>query len=200
MSKHAPDPAGLFWYAFLVPAQKEYTAAHILTRRGAVTYVPTHTRFRRRNRYAKRKEEFAFPVAPRYVFAGFRHPPEWYWLFQLPLILAVVGINGTPKSMLNNKLAEFMGATPNGKLKLAEGERSIEVEGRRPLRAPKEQRHMRTHREFKAGDEVDIVDGAYRDRKVIVREITGHMAKILMPLFGAEREVEVPLENLERTS
>lgn len=173
----------LNWYAFLVPAQKEYVAAHILKRRGIDTFVPTETRWRFPNRYAKsrkKKEEVAFPVIPRYVFAGFDGTPPWYRLFQMPLITAVVGIGDDAKRMHGRVFEAFMASQCNGS-----------------LRAAPEQRFMRSHEEFSVGDNVEILDGAFREHKVVVHEITGHMAKVMLPLFGYEEfEVRVPLDQL----
>lgn len=57
--------------------------------------------------------------------------------------------------------------------------------------SPTEQRFMASGKEFAAGDVVAIVDGPFRDRVVLVQEIRGPMARILMSLFGDERELDV---------
>jgi transcription antitermination factor NusG len=59
---------------------------------------------------------------------------------------------------------------------------------------------MRTREEFAAGDNVEVLDGPFRDHRVKVVEISGAMAKILMPLFGTMRELDMPLETLSRVA
>lgn len=175
--------ADLRWYALVVPPQKEYVAAYIIHRHhGIETFIPTETRWRFQNRYAKarkKKEEYAFPVVPRMLFAGFVGEPDWYRLFNMPIITGVVGMDGSPRMLSRTEFAKFAGMHANG-----------------TLRAPPEQRHMRSREEFRVDDTVSIVDGPFRDHEAKVIEITGHMAKVLLPLFGVDREIPVELDRL----
>lgn len=174
----------LDWFAFTTLPQKEYVCAHLLKRRGISTFVPTETRWRHKNRYAKargKKEEIAFAVAPRYVFAGFSGPPPWYMLGNMPLITGVVGKKDRPRKLYREAFARFAQTYANGS-----------------LRAPSAERHMRTHGEFSVGDQVEIVEGPLRDHQVRVIEITGAMAKVLFPLFSDEREIHVPVMHMAK--
>ncbi len=177
----------LDWYAFVTVPQKEYVAGHILMGRGIRTFIPTETRWRSTNRYTKSrhlKEEQAFPILPRLLFAGFAsgEMPPWYWLADVPLITGVIGKKGRPHRVDREAFANFVPVYANG-----------------ILRAPAAQRHMRTRQEFAAGDNVDILDGPFREHQVKVVEITGTMAKILMPLFGTMRELDLPLETMSKS-
>lgn len=173
----------LHWYALRAPANKEHATAQILTRRGYLCLVPSETKFRRANRYAKRKREITLPIFPRYCFVGFpTNPPPWYDIFSLPLVQGVVSVttDGEPSQM-----------------KLSAIQHLVRVYGQQPLRAPRPEQFMHTKREFKEGDEARIVEGAYADRTVKVDRIRGHMAEIMLPLFGADMPVKVPLALLE---
>ena len=200
----------LDWYVLVVPAQKEYVAAFLLEKVGAATYVPTETRWRRKNRYAKTKEEFAFPVAPRYVFAGFAGPVPWHRVFSVSQVKAVIGISGVPQLIDEERMARFRARIPNGRLSIEtvavriKGGRTVEKGVRHRIvseaHAPCEQRFMASGREFAAGDEVEIVSGPFRDRLVTVEEINGPMATIMLELFGESRAVEVPVGHLEKVA
>lgn len=173
----------LHWYALRAPANKELATAETLARRGYSCLVPTETKFRRANRYAKRKREIILPIFPRYVFCGFaERTPPWYDVFRLPLVQGVVSIttDGEPSEMRRAAITDL-----------------IRVYGTDPHRAPRPEQHMRTHREFSVGQTVTITDGAYADRTVIVDRIQGHTAEIMLPLFGTEMPVTIPLAFLE---
>ncbi len=178
----------LDWYAFVTAPQKEYTCAHILRRRGIATFIPTETRWRSTNRYTKSrnlKEEMAFPVVPRHLFAGFPAGtmPPWYWLGDFPLILGVIGHKGRPHKANRAQFCKFAPVYANGS-----------------LRAPPEQRHMRTREEFGVGDNVEILDGPFRDHQVRVIEINGNMATVVLQLFGTDRQVPMALETMSKVA
>lgn len=179
---------GLDWYGFITPPQKEYTAAHILGCRGIPTFVPTETRWRSTNRYTKsrlQKEEQAFPVFPRYVFSGFPAgtEPPWYWLGNFPLIVGVVGKKQRPHPADRKEFARFAPIYANGL-----------------LRAPREHRHMVTGEEFTAGSEAFVKQGPLRDHRVRVVELNDASAKVLIKLFGTERELDLPLATMARVA
>ena len=68
----------MHWYALDVVRQKEYLAGRILQRRlGCATFIPTETRWRKPNRFAKSKREVAFAALPGTIFAGFPGGPDW---------------------------------------------------------------------------------------------------------------------------
>ena len=195
------------WYALIARPGREYVAALALECHwGCKTYVPTETRWRRRNRYCKAKEQFAFAVAPRYVLAAFPSQPHWLFVLNEPSITDVIRLDGQPKRLdrstaifdragncrrlTDEFLERYMARTPNGRLDLAEGRVMTAA------MAPTEEQWMTTHKEFKAGDEVEIVSGPFRDRRVTVLEINGHMARLDLELFGGA-PVEVPVRDLE---
>ena len=176
----------LNWFAFTVMPQKEYTAADIMRSWGIATYIPSETRWRASNKYTKArtlKQDQVFPAVPGYLFAGFPGDPPWYRLGNFPLVTGVLGRKDTPHHIVAETLRDFFAAYSNGS-----------------LRAPSAQRHMRTRGEFAKGDTVDVLDGVFRDARVPVIEIKGHMATVLMPLFGSEQEVDLPLETMAKSA
>lgn len=201
------DPENLDWYAVTTAPQKEHVAAYFLRQYGLRTYVPTETRWRRHNRHSRQKSEIAFPVTPRYVFVGVAGEPAWWEIMQVPHVTAVVGIEGKPalfsrkakKDAGPGEFREWMAVIPNGELRIGAGERRIFVNGRGIFRAPKEQRHMRTHKEFGVGDQVVVVEGPLEGMTFKVEDIKGKNAKVLMPMMMETglREVSIPLGSLE---
>jgi transcription antitermination factor NusG len=199
----------LEWYALEVVRQKEYVAGFLLKRRfGCETFIPTETRWRRRNRYARGKSEIAYAAIPGVIFAGFPGPPAWFHLMALPHITGVLSIGDRPAKVDGKELAAYRETQLDGHLvvervqvsyrggEVDRSRRSIFVEGRGILRAPREQRHMRSHKEFASGEEVRVADGPFRDNNVRVRQIAGARAKVLLPLFGGV-EATIALDELE---
>lgn len=172
------------WYALRVTPQREYVAAFHLSQRGIETFVPTETRWRWANRYArsrKAKREVEFPVMPHYVFAGFAGPVPWLHVFETPFVHSVVGHSGQPWQLKGKDWDGFKAAHRNGF-----------------LRAPVEQRFMQSHKEFGVGDTVNIMSGAFRLTVAQVTSITGPIAKVMLPLFNDMREVPIPVDALEK--
>lgn len=186
LSRSVGQLARLHWYAVMVRGGTEFAVEALLERRGFVALVPLRTEYRRVNRYVQRKREVSFPLVVRYVFVGFEpaqlgrdSAPPWHRVFSISMVQAVVGADDRPWRMRGKETAEF----------LKEHARHV---------APKEQQHMRTHREFAAGDLVRVVEGSLAGMEITVHRIVGTEARVLMPLFGKdEQELPIPLANLE---
>lgn len=170
----------LQWFALTCRPQKEFACQRVLERYGLRTFVPIRREWRRRNAISKAKVLKPYPIAPRYVFAGFEPGvPLWFELFNLPIVSGVVGLEGEPAQIPAAAMVAFMQKTGGG------------------LNAPSVQRFMRTHHEFRAGDRVEITEGPFAGMEVPVKAIEGHKATVLMQLFGgAVDEVEMPVEIL----
>lgn len=179
MTKAQEAATKFHWFALRVPPQKEFVAREILRRKGVATFLPVERVWRRRNKYTKIKELRQFPLMPRYVFTGFpKRVPIWFDVFALPVITGVVGINGEPKVLDELGMERIMKLYENA------------------IDAPKEQKWMPTHREFSAGDPVQIMGGPFDGMTVPVVEIVGAHAKVLIALFNGETPVNIPLEQL----
>jgi transcription antitermination factor NusG len=212
MGKHKPtfDDDELHWYALDVVRQKEYVAGHLLQRMGCVTFIPTETRWRKQNRFSKSKKEIAFAALPGVVFVGFDGAPKWFDVMNLSLVTGVLSINDAPyriatatKEWLEYRSTQLDGhlvvervRVPYRGTEIDRSQSSIYVQGRGILRAPKEQKHMRTKREFHVGQDAFVADGPFRFSIVTVKKITGARARVLLPLFGGT-EATIPLQDLE---
>lgn len=174
------DAQKLLWYALLTPPGREFVAQKILRRYGLRTFVPIRREWRRKNKFVKTKELHSYPVAPRYVFAGFqRRVPLWFDLFNLPVISGVVGLEGEPSPIRGEAMSRLIQKTAGG------------------LNAPAVQKFMRTHHEFAVGQTVEVIDGPFEGRKVPVVAIRGARASLMLQLFGAEMEIELPMDILQ---
>lgn len=211
------DEDELHWYAIDVVRQKEYVAGHIFQRMGCKTFIPTETRYRKRNRYAKGKIEVAYAALPGVVFVGFPKAPDWYRVMSMHLVNGVLSLNDRPhrihtaskewiiyragqndghlvvEKVKQNRYIKALGARADVEVSAA----SIHVQGKGILRAPEVQKHMKSKREFGQGDAVMVSEGPFRFSAGKVIHITGQRARVLLPLFGGEAEIDIPLQNLE---
>lgn len=90
MARRRFDDDELHWYALDVVRQKEFVAGLIFNKRGWVTFIPTETRFRKKNRYTKSKGlEVAHPEIPGTVFVGFPTAPNWFEVMKIHLVNGV---------------------------------------------------------------------------------------------------------------
>jgi transcription antitermination factor NusG len=205
------------WYAIDVVRQKEYVAGHIFQRMGCETFIPTETRYRKRNRYVKAKVEVAYAALPGVVFVGFPRSPDWYRVMRMHLVNGVLSIDAKPRridtaekewigyragqndghlvieKVRQNRFIKALHARADVDVSVS----SIHVEGKGLLRAPEVQKHMKSKKEFGQGDMVMVSEGPFRFSAGSVIQITGERAKVLLPLFGGETSIDIPLQNLE---
>lgn len=179
------------WYAIRVPprhiklntdAQSRNTyfpAERMLSRLGVEVFLPTMQLWRWRNRYAKEKTLITYPLMAPYVFVNMQNGYDWEPLLKLNYIDGVVGIGDKPFVIDEKDVNELKTLHDDGQ-----------------WRAPEQHRHMRTHGEFLAGDEVFVESGPYEGHRVIVRQIRKRLADVTLTIFGAERTVVIPLDNL----
>lgn len=178
----------LDWFLVRVPSGKELAAERILDDAGLIVFVPTETRFRRANRYAKRKREIRFPLAPGYLLTGFAPVARmdlypWADLFRYRIVTGVVGHEGRPlavpfcqvrRLLVRHHAGEFM--------------------------APRMQEFMRSGHEFAQGDRVEVLEGPFEGHIAEVRTIKGKTAQMVLNIFGAKRLIEVPVDALGRAA
>lgn len=176
----------LQWYALAVTPQSEFVAQKALRRYGLRTFVPIRTVYRHRSRHARLtrqpKQRICQPIARSYVFAGFEPGQRlWFNLFRdVPNVRGVVHIQGRPLCIPGRDMQTMIRATASG------------------MDAPEAERFMRTHQEFKVGDDVKIVGAsAFEGWTVPVVSIGDGFAEIHVELFGSIRSVDVPLYDLE---
>lgn len=200
------------WYALDVVRQKEYLAGYFINQMGFRTLIPTETRWRKKSRYTKGKVEVPFAAVPGVIFVALPASPPWLRILELSLVTGVLSVGDMPMPLDVGELMRYMAGQLDGHLVVERvkvrgkggvpvdgSRRSIFVQGRGVLRAPAEQRHMRSNREVKSGGQAMVAEGPFRFTTVTVQKIVGARAKVLLPLFGADGGVpmDVPLENLE---
>ena len=148
------------WYALRVRPQAEYVVSYLLLKGGVEAFVPTETRFRRRTRYAAQKAEFAYPLIPGLIFAGFPGEPAWYYLLRNPLILGVEGTSRQAWRLDFSRIASFLARTQTGRLVFAEQDderlRMISVNGRL-VRSPTTQVRVVSKKRLEAKTEAEAV-------------------------------------------
>jgi len=145
------DADELHWYALDVVRQKEFVAGYLLQKRGHMTFIPTETRYRKRNRYAKGgKLEVAYAGLPGTIFVGFDGPPNWFEIMSIHLINGVLSIDDQPRRIdtSSRDWLDYRGRQLDGSLVLEKQmirfkgedvERSvalIHLQGRGVLRSP----------------------------------------------------------------
>jgi hypothetical protein len=124
------------WYALRVVPQKEYVVGYLLRRSGMATFIPTEIRSHKRTSYAKGKADFAVPLIPGIVFAGFPSAPAWYDVLSNGLILGAIGADGVPWRLDFLRLLRFFSGVDDGCMVIDEdGLRLIHIPGRPPVRA-----------------------------------------------------------------
>jgi len=123
-----------------------------------------------------------FPLLPRYVFVAIDTAERWGDVFGLnhrlgqTVVTSVIGLDGKPWRMNGAAVAQFLMA--NGM-----------VVSRDPYAEP-------APAEFHAGDDVTIEVGAFAGWAGKIASMTTREARILLPMFGTMRDVQVPLANL----
>ena len=167
------------WYALLVPPQREFNAQDILKRHGVTTFVPFESKWRFSHQHTRHKSLKNYPLMPRYVFAGFPEgePVPWWYILELDAITGVVGLRGMPLKIYG--VGEMMGRFKNG------------------LKRPEVEKHMRSGKEYRAGEEAIILDPRFRERVIVVDEIRGNHAFFKLELFNGVHQIRLPVGSLE---
>lgn len=148
---HKFEDDELHWYALDVVRQKEFVAGYLLQKRGHMTFIPTETRYRKRNRYTKGgKIEVAYAALPGTVFVGFDGPPNWFEIMSMHLVNGVLSMDNQPRRIdtISREWLNYRGKQLDGSMviekqlirfKGEEVERSvalIHLQGRGVLRSP----------------------------------------------------------------
>ena len=173
------------WFVFRTSPQKEFVAHEILKRAGFLSYTPRRQEYRFANRFARarrKKTLKTFPLMVGYIFVALPYEDlGWFCYYHKPnCIHGVVGFAGAPMAIEHRAV-----------------ERMMAVHGDADHTAPDYQKFMRTHKEFKAGDNVEIMEGPLLGRSIVVEEIRGNKARAFIEMFGKTMQVNIPLMDLE---
>lgn len=186
------DQNDLRWFALRCQPQKEQTAVRVLRTQDLLVCIPTETRWRRRGHYDKVKTERKFAAMPGYVLIGWG-PGEipWWSALRFAVITSVVGYR--PPASKNDPHPKFQPL----QLETLEVERMLEKD---LLTAPGFYKFMRTWGEYNPGDQVRVVNGPYEGWESKVVAVRDGEAIIRLTVLGAERDVSVPAQNLEKAA
>jgi len=195
LRKVVRDLFGPQWYVIVTGPQKEFTCVRILRQLKLDCFTPKRVEFRRPNKFRMAKREMRYPLMPSYVFVkvDLRSGDDMAKLSSIGYVRGFLAKDGRPW------------AVPESDRKVRRGRVSrleIGVDSLRgEVAAPAAHRFMRTHREFKVGEVVKVTDGALAELRWIVREINleKKVAQIEAEILGAERVVEAPLDQLEKS-
>lgn len=168
------------WYVAFSLSGKEFVAQRLLSEAGIFCHLPLSKAYRHVNKFKADKVRFAYPAIPGCLFIGMERGSEnWLELSEMNAIIGVLGVAGEPKPVPGLELLEFV-------------DRNAMRWGVR-----KEQRYMRSHKEYAVGDAVLIVAGPFAGNVVDVRSIKGDRAKIVLNILGKTQNIDIPLDHLE---
>lgn len=145
----------LSWYAFRVEPQTERRVARHLRWQDMTAVVPVFRSWRLKNRYAKAKVQRERPIMPGYVWVGFDGNVPWWRLLGREDVFSVVSFSGLPAMLDASQVARMLS------------------DERRGLYADSDDwRNMRSGREYKLGDLVEIETGPFTGFKGKVVDLT----------------------------
>jgi hypothetical protein len=197
------DISAHHWFLLVARPSRVFKAAAALQERGLVTALPYEWRSRRRNsRHCKSVRRFPEAQLGPYLLTGFpSETPAWRTLFGdprlEPLLSGVVSVtsDGMPSPVRSAEIirqeaqygAELYELPPPSALSDADDDQLQLAVGDRA--------RIGTWRRWSRGEE-EFDEGGFVGKLVTVSKIEGAMVKVLLPMFGIERHVIVPMEKL----
>ena len=177
----------MIWYAIRTSPQREFALAGrhdkngawvpgSLERKGYTVFVPVEIKEKRVSRYAKKVRAVSYPMFTGYIFVG--GDLSWAALGEEDYVTGFVKMfpSGMPAPISDSEIVRIkaMSATP--------------VPHRRSINP---------HRALRAGEMAEITVGPFAGQRLKVEGLYGRKARLFQSLFGAERLIEVPIENVE---
>lgn len=184
----------LTWYAVRVIAghrvrpgdepDAPFVIERKLRQRGFETYLPRKTVYRHSNGITARKRqkrEVPRPLLTGWVFVGWATGENrWRELFDCPGVVGVAGAAGRPAPIADASIRQFARRFGGG-----------------VLTAHERERFMRSRAEYAPGQSVRVIGGPFDGSVVKVVRVRQRQAKIILPMFGGECEVEIDAAMLE---
>lgn len=168
------------------PARAEFLVQDILLRRGIEAWVPVRAVWNRANRYRRWQKVVVYqPLLPGYVLAalpltarGEDGPAvDWAGVLSCPMVRGVIAFGGAPAAIRDRDIQRLRETEAGEQADLLE-------------------RLMPTGRTFKAGQDVEILDGPFREFRAQVIEIHPTEAVVLCHVFGRDTPLRVDLGSL----
>lgn len=193
--------SGHHWFLLLARPNRVFKAAAALQDRGLVTALPYDWRSRRRgSRHCKSVLRFPLAQLGPYLMTGFETPiPAWRRLFEdpvlAPLLSGVVSVtsDGLPTPIPAKEIFKQQVRHGTGLYELPPKSAIYEIEDQQ-LHVGDEVKVGQWRRWSRGQEEFD--EGGFAGKVVTIKEIRGDMAKVLLPMFGIDMVVPVPLERL----
>lgn len=189
------------WFVLRVRPNRDFKAAAALQERGLVTALPYEWRNRRRSRHTRSTMQFPIATIAGYLPTGFPTAvPPWRRLFEDPelrqLVSGVVCItnDGSPTLMRSKAMVRLQTAYGSDLYDLPPKSRGASPEGE----ALKEGDQARIGQWVShwAPSENEFEEGGFAGKVVTIQAIKGEAARVVLQMFGADREVTVPLGRL----
>jgi transcription antitermination factor NusG len=166
-----------------IPAHWVFVAQHRLEERGFITFLPGRGVHRFTNGYAVvrgQKDIRPTPIYPGWVFVGIEPGANrWRELQETPGVFAVFGWGGVPRPIPARAMTQMY------------------AEHGAELKAEERERFMRSRKEFAPGAAATVVAGPFAGSLVQVIEVNDAQTRVLMRLFGADRQTTVETMMLE---
>lgn len=187
MGRRGYDEDELHWYALDVVRQKEYVAGYLLNKMGAMTFIPTETKFRKKTRYSKSKMEVAYAAFSGVVFAGFPTAPNWLRVRSIGLVNGVLSIPDSQGRVYPRRIDTSSREWINYRSRQTDGQLTIE-------------RHLVMHRGHEVERSVPLIsvqgkgvirspsmlkNKASADRPMVIRA-AGERARMLSAMLAGE--------------
>lgn len=172
---------GLDWYVGFSLSGDELKAQKALSLISLVAYVPLIGKYRRLNRFVRRKQRAIYPAVAGLMFVGVGSGMDGLnQLMRSKCIYGILSRNGEPVSIDPKRVYKFIN------------------DNRSEFIAKTIERHMRSNMEFKVGDEVEFIDGSFQGQVSLVSEIIGDKAKMTVKVFGGVHNATVSLDKLAK--
>jgi transcription antitermination factor NusG len=167
--------ADFTWHALYCPPQRELATGHELSSRGFPVVIPAEKDWRDKRGHTR---EIYRAVLPRYVFTGFRVPPNWEKIRELiPNVQGYMQFGDKGPTVLKLPDIEWLNSLQE---RLRGRQRPIEDV-------------------IKIGDKVRVINGSLEGMSVLVDKIVADRIHTIKSFLGAPRLFKIPLANVERT-
>jgi transcription antitermination factor NusG len=169
------------YYVFRTPPQREIHCTHLLRQYGLDVIClmrPEFKRAHRKHKVASVPKRVPMPALRPYIFIDMAPRMAWQRLHLCPVEVRPVGINGKPPKPLSASGIAYITDPGLGLWRDTEAPKSFSSDSTGPA--------------YAIDDLVMIYGCGFDGLKGKVVDITGSEAKVLLPLFGSDREVSIP--------
>lgn len=167
-------------YVFITTPQRVFGVERILQENGHDAFVPVEWRWRRLRHRTRNREQVPVPKLGPYGFLTCDGPaPVFDEFFRQRFSFRYLrGEDGLPASLPDWAVEKVKAMTEQ----------------------PRKIKRYNTHGSFRVNEVVKILEGPFEGETVSIHDIRGKYAVILRQLFGAEREVLISFEELEKAA